>query len=71
MRTLAKFILATLAIAIAGIPTWVFLALKSMVAPVGFIQNAIVFGAGIYFLGGLQFILLAILIVALVLIMAS
>jgi hypothetical protein len=71
MKTFSKFLLSTLAIAVAGTPTWVFLFLKSMVVPVGFLQNAIVFGMGIYFLGGLQFILLLFLIFVLMIIIAS
>jgi hypothetical protein len=45
---------------LALIPTWSFLLLKFLIAPVGFVQNFLVFGLGIYFLGGLQ-ILLAII----------
>ncbi len=41
---------------IALIPTWAFLLLKFLIAPVGFVQNFLVFGLGLYFLGGVQII---------------
>ena len=71
MNALFKLILSALSVAVCGIPTWLFLFIKSAVAPVGFLQNAIVYGAGIYLLGGLQFVGILILIYALILIIAS
>lgn len=48
--------------AFAFIPTWFFLFIKTILAPVGFWQNFIVYGVGIYVLGSAQiiFILLGI-----------
>ncbi len=48
---------------LAGIPTYFFLFLKSMLSPEGFWQKFLVYGVGIWFLGGLQFVLLIVAIV--------
>jgi uncharacterized membrane protein len=48
--------------ALAGIPTYFFLFIKSILNPEGFWQKFLVYGLGIWFVGGLQFILLIIAI---------
>ena len=48
-------------IAIAGIPTWVYLLVRLLLSPEGFWQEAALGGCGIYFGGSVQVILLGIL----------
>lgn len=53
-----KLFLTVLGIAIAGIPSWLYLLMSSALNPEGFWQNLVMVGVGLYVLGGFQFILL-------------
>ncbi len=57
-----KLVLTAAGIAVAGIPTWFYLAASSMLSPEGFWQKLVVFGLGLYVLGGIQLILVIVLI---------
>jgi len=48
---------------LAGIPTYFFLFLRSVLNPEGFWQKFLVYGVGMWFIGGLQLVLLIIAIV--------
>ena len=58
---LAKITASLICIAVAGIPTWMFMIAKSMTNPEGFWQKIVLGGLFIYFGGGLQFILFIVL----------
>lgn len=49
--------LSLVATVFAPIPVWLFLGMRSMLSPEGFLQNFFVFGLGVWFLGGLQILL--------------
>lgn len=49
-----NIVFSLLALAIALIPTWVFLIIKAAVNPEGFWQKFAVYGAGFYVLGAVQ-----------------
>jgi hypothetical protein len=63
MEVLAKIVFSIVAIAIAGIPTWIYLLIRLCLEPSGFWQEIVVFGFGVWILGGLQFFLFIILLV--------
>lgn len=54
MRKLVSTVLITV---VAFTPTWLFLIVRSILEPEGFMQNFLVFGLGVYILGGLQLML--------------
>lgn len=47
-----------LGIAVAGIPTWLYLGTKYALQPEGFWQNLLVLGVGVWFLGAFQVLLI-------------
>lgn len=51
-------------LAICGIPLWIFLAVKDAAHADGFWQNLVLYGAGIYILGGIQIFLFVVFLVA-------
>lgn len=53
-----KLIVGAITLAIACTPTWLFLIAKHYLSPEGFWQKAFVYGAGVYFLGGVQIVCL-------------
>jgi hypothetical protein len=53
-------------LALAGIPTYFFLFLKSILNPEGFWQKFLVYGMGIWFIGALQVVLLILAIILVV-----
>lgn len=46
------------ALAIALIPVWLYVGARSLLSPEGFFQEFFVFGAGVFFLGTFQIVLL-------------
>jgi hypothetical protein len=52
-----KLFLSVIGIAVAGIPTWLYLIASGMLNPEGFWQKLVVMGLGLYVLGGIQFFL--------------
>jgi hypothetical protein len=50
-------VFSIIALALAGIPTYIFLVAKGALNPEGFWQTFIVLGVGLWLLGGLQFML--------------
>ena len=48
-----RVVFTLVVIALALIPTWFFLFLRSIANPTGFWQNIVTFGLGIWLLGGL------------------
>ena len=50
------FLIITLAIAL--LPTWIYLLVKHFLSPEGFWQNAFLLGISVWFLGGLQIVIL-------------
>ncbi|MFA6043029.1 MAG: hypothetical protein WCV85_01895 [Patescibacteria group bacterium] len=57
---LNRIIFIIIVTALALIPTWFFLLLRSIANPTGFWQNIVTFGVGIWLLGGLQLIFLVV-----------
>jgi hypothetical protein len=53
---LISIVVSIFVIGVCFIPMWVFLIARSALNPEGFWQKFAVFGIGIWFLGGLQFI---------------
>ena len=53
-NTLFNCLVTVISLAIALIPFWIWLAFYKFLDPVDFWQRAVVFGFGVYFLGGLQ-----------------
>ena len=58
MEFLKKLGVSLLSIAIAFIPLWIFLGIRSAASPKGFWQNLALGGVALYFLGGIQFLLI-------------
>lgn len=58
MEKLAKFGVTLLALAAALFPVWLYLIAKNAFDPQGFWQEFFLFGVGVWFLGGLQILLL-------------
>jgi hypothetical protein len=52
-----KLVLTLVGVLIAGIPTWLYLIMSSLLDPEGFWQKLVVMGLGLYVLGGIQFFL--------------
>jgi len=71
MNGFVKSILTIIIVAVAGIPTWVLLAVKHALHPQGFWQNIAVYGLGFYFLCGLQFFFCVIAIILIVIMWIS
>lgn len=57
-ETFIKIMYSIIITVIGLIPLWIFLLIFFLLEPQGFWQNIITYGVGIYFLGGIQFILL-------------
>ena len=51
----STFLIITLAIAL--LPTWIYLLVKFFFSPQGFWQNAFLLGISVWFLGGLQVVI--------------
>lgn len=49
-----RLLLTAVGIAVAGIPTWLYLIARNLLNPEGFWQNLVILGAGLYVLGGFQ-----------------
>ena len=60
---LAQIGFTVICLGLAGIPTYFLLFLKGILSPEGFWQKFLVYGVGIWFIGGLQLVLLIIAIV--------
>ena len=58
MKIVIKILVSLIALAICLLPTWVFLFIKNALSPEGFWQKFVICGAGIWFLGGIQFMAL-------------
>jgi len=63
-----KFLFSFCVLAIALLPTWLFLLVRHFATPQGFWQNIVLFGFSAYFLGGLQIIFLVIGIICIAII---
>src|SRR3989338_1704686 len=70
MKGLIVFVLGMVFLALALITTWGYLLVYHLLSPEGFWQKFVIFGIGVYLLGGIQIILL-VLCVALVWVMAT
>ena len=53
-----KTFLGLIALVLALIPTWLWLFAYKLFSPEGFWQNLVLFGVGVWLLGGLQIFLL-------------
>ena len=60
MKGIIKTGVTLISLVVALIPLWIFIGGKSLLSPEGFFQNFFVFGIGIWFLGGIQLLLLII-----------
>lgn len=49
-----KTLVIIIAWVVCFLPTWIFLGIRYLAAPEGFWQNIVLFGLGVWFLGGLQ-----------------
>jgi hypothetical protein len=56
-----QWVLQIISVLIAFLPTIFFFSVKALLSPEGFWQNFMVYGLGMWFLGGLQLIFLFIL----------
>jgi len=56
--TITNWILTIILLAMALIPTWLFLLIKNLLNPEGFWQQFVVYGFGLWLFGGLQFVLI-------------
>ena len=65
-RFFKNLLTSKIAVLIAFIPTWIYIAARLLLSPDGFWQNFVLTGVAIYLLGGIQLILLCILIYFLV-----
>mgnify|MGYP001592570887 FL=1 len=52
----ALALLSLTSLCVALIPVWIICLARILLAPAGFWQNFIIFGCGLYLLGGLQFV---------------
>ena len=66
MKTLIKLGFSVLATAVALIPLWFFLLVKTLLSPEGFWQKFVVYGTGTYLLCFIQLILCSIWILVLI-----
>ena len=62
MKVAVNLALSAVVAVLCLIPLWVYLLASHCLHPEGFWQHALVMGAGIYLLGGLQFMLFFVLI---------
>lgn len=62
----SRILLGLIGTFVALIPTWLYLGARFVFSPNGFFQEVFLFGVGLWFLGGLQFIFLIALVVWLV-----
>ncbi len=58
MDALIKSLFTLAALALCLIPTWIYLLARLVLDPHGFWQKLVVLGLGVWFLGGLQIILI-------------
>jgi len=66
MLMLLKWVFTLIGLAVASIPTWIFVAARAFLEPVGFIQNLLLGVVGVWALGGLQLLFLGLYIALLV-----
>jgi hypothetical protein len=66
MNKITKTIISAVVLVLASLPTDFFLLIKSLLNPAGFWEQFVVYGVGIYVLGGLQLVFLILWIVAVV-----
>ncbi len=64
MEALVRSLLTLAAVAVALIPTWIYLLARLVLDPRGFWQQLVLLGVGVWFLGAVQLILLFILLFA-------
>lgn len=57
MEAFLKFLLSLVVVALALIPTWLFLYASNALNPTDFWQKVVVYGVGLYLLFGVQFVL--------------
>lgn len=55
---LAKLFIAAVTLVVVLGPVWFYLSVRLLMSPVGFWQNFVLLGAGLYFLGFVQLILI-------------
>ena len=65
MEWIEKLFWSAIAAILALIPTWIFLGLRYLLSPEGFVENLLMFGFGYWALGSIQFIALVILLIVL------
>jgi hypothetical protein len=60
---LIQIVFTVIGLGLAGIPIYFFIFIKSILNPEGFWQKFLVYGVGIWFIGGLQIVLFIIAII--------
>ena len=65
---MGRLLWSLIATIICFIPLWMFLGVKLLLKPTGFWQSFVIYGAGIYFLGFIQLLLIVALSVLILLI---
>lgn len=65
MEWIEKIFWSVIATILALIPTWLFLGLRHLLSPEGFLENLLMYGFGYWVFGGVQFILLVVLLLVL------
>lgn len=70
-KVISSLLLSGIALFFCLFPTWIWLTAWYFSAPDGFWQKMLLVGIGLWFLGGLQFILAIVLAAALLLIWSS
>ena len=60
---LIQIVLTVICFVLMGIPTYFFLILKSILSPEGFWQKFLVYGVGVWFIGGVQIVLFLVAII--------
>lgn len=65
MKTLVKLGISLIALVLALIPFWIYLASRHLFAPKGFWQNLVLAGLGLWLGGGIQIVFLITLIAVL------
>ena len=58
MKVFLKFVFIMAFLVVTLIPTWLFLLIRHFTDPNGFWQNLVLVGLGMWFLGGIQIILM-------------
>jgi len=61
-ESFVRIFVITIILGLAGIPTYLFFILKSVLDPEGFWQKSVVYGFGIWWLGSFQLIFLVVAI---------